>query len=97
MAVAVALLPESLWAVWARERSSSCVFAEVIAQVATFLEVLVAVVCLTLEKHLPRSGDFVAEFNALVPISRNARKRFRRKLADVSGVYPFVGNDANFV
>ena len=97
VAFAVAVLGKGLRTVWAGERSGTRVLAQVIAQVATFLEQLVAVVRPTLENNLLFSGEFVAEIDALVPIFWEVRKRLRSKIADASGVREFVGNDAEFV
>ena len=66
--LAVAILGESLRAVLAFVGSGARVRPEMIAQVAAFFEQLVAVVRATLEYHQLSSGDFVAEFDGLVPI-----------------------------
>ena len=75
--LAVAILGESLRAVLAFVGSSARVRSEMIAQVAAFFEQLVAVVCATLEYHQLSSGDFVSEFDGLVPIFWEVGKTLR--------------------
>ena len=82
MAAEVATLREGLPAHGAVERSLSCVLAEVIAQVAAFLEDTLAPGMLAFEIVFDALSDSVSNLDCLMPLLWNAFEMARLDASD---------------
>ena len=71
----VATLRESLVALGAVERSLTSVFAEVVAQIAAFLEDTFAATVHALEIEFDALRHLMFDLDGLMPLSRNAFER----------------------